>query len=882
MILWLKALFSGRMNVVVSAMAGIALTVALLGSLGTFVVVASKTMTQRAMTAVPVDWQILLARGAQLDMVTGALHAAVPGAQSLPISYADIGGFVARTGGTTQTTGAGQVLGISPDYPSRFPGQIRLLLGSWDGALIYSQTAANLHAVPGDSVTIQRIGLPDVSVKITGIVSLPNADAMFQAVGMPKGLAPQAPPDNVLILPQDAWRTLFEPQATVRPDTVRQQLHVHLPHDVLPSDPSEAFVQVQHAANNFEAHVAGRAMVGNNLAARLDGVRADALYARVLFLFLGVPGLALSLLLTWAVADATAGRRQREQALLRMRGASLVQILRFAWLEAGVLGVLGMLAGVALAGVAAVLWWHVADFRLAWPWLGAAALIGFGAALVALLLPTWRQATGQTVLAARAETGRRTDTFWQRRYVDVLLLALGGLAYWYYSRTGYELVLAPEGVPQTSIHYEAFLAPALLWLGMGLLWVRIGRLLLGRGRALMATAMTPISGDLSPLIAASLMRQRNRIAQGMALVALAFAFATSTSIFNATYDAQGRVDAELTNGSDVTLTGSTGQPAGTLLERLRTLPGVKAAEPMMHRYAYVGADLQDIYGIDPTRITRATTLANAYFANNSAAATLAALRKVPDGVLVSAETVTDFQLRPGDTINLRLQSAQDHQYHVVPFHFVGIAKEFPTAPKDSFLVANDAYLAKMTASDAHEIVLLRTQGDVAGVADAARQISAQMPAIKVTTLDETQQIISSSLTAVNVGGLTRLELGFAVLMIVGVAGLVLGLGLEERRRSYSLLSALGARRAQIGGFLWSEGLIVVIGGALLGVMAGFGVAHTLVKILSGAFDPPPEALVVPWPYLAVTLAIAVASGSLAIGIIQRLTQRPDLELLRQG
>lgn len=127
-----------------------------------------------------------------------------------------------------------------------------------------------------------------------------------------------------------------------------------------------------------------------------------------------------------------------------------------------------------------------------------------------------------------------------------------------------------------------------------------------------------------------------------------------------------------------------------------------------------------------------------------------------------------------------------------------------------------------------------------------------------------------------------MELGFAVLMIVGVAGLVLGLGLEERRRSYSLLSALGARRAQIGGFLWSEGLIVVIGGALLGVMAGFGVAHTLVKILSGAFDPPPEALVVPWPYLAVTLAIAVASGSLAIGIIQRLTQRPDLELLRQG
>lgn len=882
MILWLKALFAGRTSVVASAMSGIALTVALLGSLGTFVVVASNSMAQRAMTSVPVDWQVLLARGAQLDTVTRALNVAAPGATSRVVGYADVAGFVATTGGTTQTTGPGQVLGIQADYSKTFPGQLRLLLGAWNGVLIYSQTAANLHVAPGDSVTIQRIGVPAASVKIAGVVALPNADAMFQAIGVPKGIAPQAPPDNVLILPQDTWRRLFEPQASVRPDTVRQQLHVRLKHDSLSSDPSEAFVQVQHAANNFEAHMAGSATVGDNLAARLDGVRADALYARVLFLFLGVPGLALSLLLTWAVADSTAVRRQREHALLRMRGASLVQILRFAWLEAAVLGMLGMLAGIALAGLAAVLWWHLADLRAAWPWLAVAALIGFIAAMAALLLPTWRQATRETVLEARAETRQSADPLWQRGYVDVLLLILGVAAYWYYSRTGYELVLAPEGVPQTSIHYEAFLAPMLLWIGTGMLWLRLARLMLGRGQQIMAAALAPYSGDLAPLIAASLMRQRDRIAQGVALVALAFAFATSTSIFNATYDAQGRVDAELTNGADVTLTGSTTQPAGALLDRLRAIPGVKAAEPMMHRYAYVGADLQDLYGINPAQITAATTLANAYFANGDAAKTLDALKQVPDGVLVSEETVTDFQLRPGDVINLRLQNAHDHQYHIVQFHFVGVVREFPTAPKDSFLVANDAYLSKMTGSDAHEVVLMRAGGDIADIAAAARRIASQSPATKVTTLDETQQIISSSLTAVNVGGLTRLELGFAVLMIVGVAGLILGLGLEERRRSYAMLSALGASRRQVGGFLWSEGLIVVVGGAVLGVVAGFGIAHTLVKILSGAFDPPPEALVVPWFYLAATLLIAVASGALAIGIIQSLTQRPNLALLRQG
>ena len=115
---------------------------------------------------------------------------------------------------------------------------------------------------------------------------------------------------------------------------------------------------------------------------------------------------------------------------------------------------------------------------------------------------------------------------------------------------------------------------------------------------------------------------------------------------------------------------------------------------MMHRYAYVGADLQDLYGIEPTAIGRVTTMANAYFANGDAKAALAKLAATPDGVLVSEETVNDFQLNQGDKLNLRLQSAVDHQYHVVPFTFVGVVREFPTAPKDSFLVANAVYVAK--------------------------------------------------------------------------------------------------------------------------------------------------------------------------------------------
>jgi putative ABC transport system permease protein len=296
--------------------------------------------------------------------------------------------------------------------------------------------------------------------------------------------------------------------------------------------------------------------------------------------------------------------------------------------------------------------------------------------------------------------------------------------------------------------------------------------------------------------------------------------------------------------------------------------------------AYVGADLQDIFGIDAARLGRVTTLADAYFANHDAKGTLALLQRTPDGVLVAEETVKDFQLKPGDELNLRLQSATDHQYHAVRFHFIGTVREFPTAPKDSFLVANAAYLASQTGSAAAEVALLRTSGSIDAVARAARTIAAAQPGMKVTTLGETQAIISSSLTAVDLHRLTRLELGFAVLLIAGIAGIVLGLNLAERQRSFAILTALGAKASQVGAFLWSEGLFVVVGGLLLGTASGLAIAKTLVAILAGAFDPPPEALVVPWQYLGATTATAVLCATLAILLMRRLAAQPDLEALR--
>jgi len=348
------------------------------------------------------------------------------------------------------------------------------------------------------------------------------------------------------------------------------------------------------------------------------------------------------------------------------------------------------------------------------------------------------------------------------------------------------------------------------------------------------------------------------------VTALAIAFGIAVSVFDTTYVVQQRVDAELTNGADVAVRGSATAPAGDRIGAIRGTPGVTAAEPMQHRHAYVGQDLQDLYGIDPARIGQATTIVDAYMADGRAGATLSRLGSTPDGVLVSQETVNDFQLAIGDTINLRLEMAENRGFRSVPFHVAGVVNEFPTAPRDSFLVANAAYVAAETGSPGAELVLARVDGSPTRVAEAVRRVLGTGSPLVVTDLDEATRLVGSSLTAVDLRRLAGIELGFALALVGSATGLVLGLGFLERRRTLAVLWALGASKRAASRFLWTEGLVVLGGGMAFGAALGVPVAAMLVKLLGGVFDPPPDALAVPWLYIATLLAIAAAAVVAAV------------------
>ncbi len=882
--IWLPALLRRQPARLLGAATGVAIAVALLASLGAFLASAKASMTSRAVRSVSVDWQVQVGPGSSPTTIASLVAHAPDVRVADTIGFTQVPGISATTAGTTQTTGSGVVLGVPNSYAATFPGEIRTLTGSGTGVLLAQQTASNLHAAPGSRITIRRTGQTPLTVTVSGVVDLPQANSLFQKVGAPAGTQPSAPPDNVVLLPYSQWQQFSAPLLTARPDLVSTQIHARLSHS-LPTDPAAAYSMVIAAAHNLEARSTGTATVGNNLGAALDAARGDAAYAQVLFLFLGLPGAVLAGLLTATVASAGARRRRGEQALLRVRGASQRQLLRLASLEAVVIGVVGCVAGLVAALLVGVATFGSATFGAtttsALLWAGLALAAGLVITAAAVLLPARRDVREHTIATGRQDIATARYPWWARYGLDIAALLGAGLVVNAASHNGYQLVLAPEGVPTISVSYWALAGPALLWLGAGLLIWRLVDLLLGRGKGVTSLLLRPFAGRIGPILGASMSRQRRPLVKAATVLALAVAFAISTATFNATYRAQAEADAQLTNGADVTVTES---PAATVrpgfANRLAVVRGVTGVEPLQHRYAYVGTDLQDLYGVQPGSIRSVTALQDSYFVGASATTLLHTLQTKPDSILVSAETVKDYQLKLGDLINLRLVNGRTHQLITVPFHYVGVVSEFPTAPKDSFFITNAAYVTQKTVSDAVGTFLVNTGGTNSS-AVAARVRALVGPTVNVSDIGTVRGAVGSSLTSVDLRGLTRVELAFALVLAAAAGGLILALGLAERRRSLAIMNALGARRRHLRATVAAETLLVGATGALGGVVLGAYLTRTLVKVLTGVFDPPPSVITVPWPYLAGLSALTAACLAVVTSGAVRLSGRDLLPTIRR-
>jgi putative ABC transport system permease protein len=188
-------------------------------------------------------------------------------------------------------------------------------------------------------------------------------------------------------------------------------------------------------------------------------------------------------------------------------------------------------------------------------------------------------------------------------------------------------------------------------------------------------------------------------------------------------------------------------------------------------------------------------------------------------------------------------------------------------------------VAGRTGTDAVGAFLVQTAGASPSV--VARRLGARTgTGAQVTNIEAQRKIVGSNLTAVELSGLTKIELAFALVLALAASGLSLALGFQERHHTFALARAIGARPRQLGGFVWGESLFVTLTGLALGIALAGTIAWMLVKVLTGVFDPPPDALAVPWTYLGVLVALTLAGVATAGALTLRGLRREDVGALR--
>jgi putative ABC transport system permease protein len=873
----------------------LAAAVALLGSMLLFIGSSLRSMTSATIRSVPLDWQGPVVSYRQAQAVASGVAQQRGVSHAVPAATAPFASVSHSGTAGVSTAGSGSLLAVPPGYEHSFAVYRYLQGGLAPGQIVLDQQlAATLQAQIGDTITITpRPGARPQRFRVSGVALITAPDTVFQPLNPQLGPAPAQPPSNAAILPLATFARTIAPElptvasATIGSSAVpgaqsgtQWQVHAQVNPTALGNTPGQAYTRSLQTINSVQRSLPGQVQFVDNLSDALNTAAGDALYSDTLYIMLALPGALVGLALAYLAALGTVDQDAHELALLRARGASGRDLLALAGLESIVLGAIAGLLGTALALVAVRLLVAgganvtVGRAVIAGGACVALATVGALAARLGASATVWRRSISASHRGAR----RPNRPLWQRLYLDLFALALSGLIFWLTASTGFSAVVNPDSNPTLSLSVYMFFGPALLWIGATLLLVRL------RGRAL-AWVIQRVAGgraERSPgfqLVSAG--RRGAAINRGLVVLGLLLAFGVNLGIFTATYDQQANVDAQLTIGADVVVTAPPGVATRrNLAARIAAVPGVSATTAVDHSYAYVGPDLQDTYGIDPASFTKATGLRDSYFLGGGVADIMARLRSRPDGILVSKETINDYSLSLGDLVRLRILDHRTGQFRVIPFHVVGVVQEFPSAPRDSFMVANLGYLQAADHAGGPNVVFARAVDPPATAARVAAATRTDGTLVKNIT-QQTQQTVSS-ITTVDLRGIAKILEAFTIILAGAATGLFIALAHIERRREFATMAALGARLREIRSFVWSEAALVLVASVALAAGLGLLLSEMLIAMLQHVFDPPPDSLAIPWRYLVELLAGALAGCVLAGGIASRGLARMQLgSILRE-
>ncbi len=561
------------------------------------------------------------------------------------------------------------------------------------------------------------------------------------------------------------------------------------------------------------------------------------------------------------VAGLLVSRQQQEDVTLRSRGMSRRGILGIHFMMWLILAGIGLGIGIAAAPSLVQLVGRTTSFlRFDNPdapltiiftplALTAGTFTGLIAASSGLYL-AWRTSR-QTITSFKQMTARASRAWWQRMYLDVLLLIP---AYYVLYTLQHQGGLQTEATDPFSDPL-VFVGPTLFALGNTLLFLRTWPLLIG----LWARLMTFGRGISLLMALRELTRSIGRYRGALLMMCFTLSLIGFTASMASTLDRsledsinyQIGADAVLITAADAqTQDSSSGdQPTQTVtgfntlpITDLLDVPGVSQASRVGRYPARLVLTGQRVDGV-ALGIDRASMAAIARFRNDYSAIPLADLfNKLAGnrtGIILSAKTATQYKLRIGQEVTYQVQALNQWYDSKVPI--VGVVNYFPTLDPNEkfFLITNIEPIWEAVGTELpHDIWLSLAPGaDPAKVQEAVREKGYPI----VEWLDPQQALHVAMTAPARRGVLGFLSVGFVASIVLTLVGSIIQNAASFRAQAVHLgsLRAMGLGSLSVGAYLiLSQGMAVTSG--ILGG-TGIGAATTLLYLplldFSGGLPP---------------------------------------------
>ena len=569
------------------------------------------------------------------------------------------------------------------------------------------------------------------------------------------------------------------------------------------------------------------------LAPLQDFVGRQSVLTTMLLAF-NLPSLIFLIYFLLLVAGIIAGRQQREIAVLRSRGMSKSTLFSLTLLEQALLFVVAAPLGIAAGMGLARLMGNTASFLSFAPrpplpvslqgldWRLVA--IGLLVALLARLVPVLNMARATVIEQERAHSRQTGRPFWQRIYLDFILVAPTVYVYRQLLLRGSFVdpnVGGPEGLFQDPL---LVLAPALFVVTAALLVMRFFPLLM--------TVLDWLAGRMPWLTPHLVLRQLGRHSAAYSTPLLLVIVLLAMGIY--TVSMASSLDRWLVDriyysvGTDMRFLPylpSETNPVPVVTQRgtFNDLPGVAATA----RVGDYGLRIDTSQGRFTGRFLAVDRLDlpsalwfRSDFARDSVGGLMNRLAGTPENVLVSQRFLEENALNVGDPLPMTI-ILDDGIRLTVTFTIAGAYGYFPTAyTEDTVIIGNLETLFLLVGSEFPHHTWLRLQpgADPDAVIDAIEARGLAPGRLR----NAVSEVAVEQAKLERVGIFGTLSVGFvAAAVMATLALLVQGFAsLSERGYQFGVLRAIGLMRGQVLAQVGLEYSLITAYGALGGTVVG--------------------------------------------------------------